>query len=131
MGKLTRHVVDVATIADGSGTGYTPAVSGFVRTIRYVKDGTTPYAAGVDVTITAEISGAAIATLTNLDATGTYQPRVATHDTVGAAALYAAGGTAVNDLIPVAQERIKIVIAAGGDTKTGRFHVYVEGAPNP
>jgi hypothetical protein len=53
-------------------------------------------------------------------------PRQATHSTAGAAALYAAAGTAVNDKIALANDRIKIVIASGGNTKTGVFHFVIE-----
>lgn len=43
----------------------------------------------------------------------------------GVAALYAAAGTAVNDGIAVAKDRIKIVVAQGGNVKSGAFHVVV------
>lgn len=128
MAFVKRHVVDITTDGSGDGTGYTSEpVTGFVQAIRYVKDGTTPYSNGVDVTVTAESSGLAIVTLTDLNATATSYPRAATSDVAGAASLYASGGVAVNDKIPVADERVKIVVASGGATKTGRFHVYVGG----
>ena len=127
MAHLTRHVVDVTTNASGDATAYTDVADGFVHSIRYVKDGTTPLDNGSDFTITAEQSGAAVLTATNVAASATYYPRAATVDTSNAAALYAAGGAAVNDRIPVAGERVKIVVAQGGDTKIGRFHVYVGG----
>lgn len=125
MGYVRREVVDITTNGSGDGTGYTDVVDGLIQAIRYVKDGSTPYDNGVDFTITTETSGQAVLTATNVAASATYQPRAATVDVTNAAALYAAGGTAVNDRLPVGAERIKIVVAQGGDTKSGRFHVYI------
>ena len=123
---LERHEVTIAVDASGDGTGYTPVVSGFVRAIRYVPDGTVPYDTGADVTVTGDVSGIPILTVTN---TGTVAlslyPRAATAGVTNTAALYAAGGTAILDLIPVSSERIKIVVAQGGTSKTGKFHVYI------
>jgi hypothetical protein len=43
------------------------------------------------------------------------------------AALYAAGGSAVNDLIRLGSgDRVKIVLAQGGNAKVGAFHIVVE-----
>jgi hypothetical protein len=42
------------------------------------------------------------------------------------AALYAAGGTAVADCIALAGDRVKIVLAQGGASKVGVFHVLVD-----
>lgn len=125
---MTRHVVDITVDASGDGTGYTPVVSGRVDTIRYVADGAAAYDNTADFTVTGEASGIAIDTITNASGSATYVPRQATTSTANAAALFAAGGTAVNDRVPIANERIKIVVAQGGNKKTGRFHVYVEGA---
>lgn len=125
MAYVQREVVDITTDAGGDGTGYTGVVTGRVLAIRYVADGTNPYANTADFTVTAEASGLSVVTVTNESGSNTYYPRAATVSTANAAALYAAGGTAVNDCIPVAQERVKIVVAQGGNTKTGRFHVYI------
>jgi len=51
--------------------------------------------------------------------------RQATHSTAGLASLYAADGAAVNDFIYVANERIKIAVENGGNSKTGTFTVIV------
>lgn len=122
MGNLRRETVTITTDGSGDATGYTGTVTGHVHSVRYVK---TDYADGVDMTITGETTGIAIVTLTNYNASGTVYPRAGTHDTTGTAALYAAGGTAVNDQIPVVNERIKIVVAQGGATKSGTFYVTV------
>lgn len=123
---LTRHVVDLSVNSSGDGTGYTDIANGHVHAIRYVPDGSTPYDTGFDATITGDVSGIPIVTVTNGGTSAlSLAPRMATVSTANAAALYAAGGVAVNDRIPVAGERIKIVIAQGGASKTGQWHVYV------
>lgn len=123
--QVDRFEVSIPTDGSGNGTGYVGPVVGTVLGIRYVADGTTPYAATVDFTITGEITGIPILTVTNETASNTYYPRAATVSVANAAALYAAGGTAVNERVPIAGERIKIVIAQGGATTTGKFYVLV------
>jgi len=121
---IQRHVVTVTTDAGGDGTGYTATpVYGLVHAVRYVKD---TYADGIDVTITGDLSGIAVLAVTNMNATATYLPRFATVDNVAAASLYAAAGEPVEDRIPVAMERIRVVVAQGGNTTTGTFHIFVE-----
>jgi hypothetical protein len=122
MSYATRHLVSLTTDGDGAATGYTPEVTGVVRSISYVK---TDFADGVDFTITSDITLQTIWTESNVNAAKTVCPKQATHTTVGVAALYAGGGSAVLADVVVANERIKIVIAAGGDTKTGAFHVVM------
>lgn len=118
-----RFIVDVTTASDGSATKYTPYLSGKICAIHYVKNDFTD---GVDFTITAEATGETLWTESNVNASKVCMPRGATHSNVGVASTYAADGTAVNDLIRVSRDRVKIVIAAGGDTKSARFHVVVE-----
>lgn len=117
-----RHVVVVTTDDEGNGTGYTPVLTGRIATIRYVKD---DYAAGVDVTVTAEATGETIWAQQDVDDSATVAPRQATHTTAGVAALYAAGGAAVLDDVVLADDRVKIVVANGGGGKSGTFHVLV------
>lgn len=126
---MVRKVsVSITTAADGSATVYTQPVSGFVRAISYVPDGSTPLDTGADITITANTSGLPILTITNLGTSAvTSHPRAATVSTANAAALYAAAGTAVNTEIPVADEAIKFVVAQGGNALKGVFYVYVDG----
>lgn len=123
MSYARREVVAVTTIADGSATAYSPVVTGKISQIRYVL---TDYAAGVDFTITAEATGETIWTESDVNASATRAPRQATHSTAGVAALYAAAGTAVNDKIALANDRVKIVIGSGGNTKVGTFHIVME-----
>lgn len=118
-----KFVVSITTASDGSATAYSPYLSGRIAAIHYIK---TDYADGVDFTITAEATGETIWTESDVNAAKVCRPRNATHSTAGVAALYAAAGTAVNDLIRVSRDRVKIVLASGGNVKTGAFHIVVE-----
>lgn len=118
---IQRLVVPVTTIADGSATAFSPVVSGRIETIRYVK---TDFDNGVDFTITAEATGETIWTQADVNASATVAPRQPTHSTAGVASLYAVG-QAVNDGVVVANDRVKIVIAQGGNVKSGTFHIVV------
>ena len=120
---IKRHTVAVTTAADGSATAYSPVLSGRLSQIRYVK---TDFDNGVDFTITAEATGETLWTESNVDASATRAPRQATHDTAGVASLYAAGGEPVEDKIVLAADRVKIVIASGGNAKSGTFHIVTE-----
>lgn len=113
----------VATDAAGDATAYSDVFTGRISQIRYVKDS---YDNGVDFTITVDGTGENVWVESNVNASATRAPRQATHDTVGAASLYAAAGEPVEDKIAVAHDRLKIVIAQGGNVKSGTFHVLVE-----
>ena len=123
MSYAERHTIAVTTAADGSATAYSPVITGKLSQIRYVK---TDFTDGVGFTITSNATGETLWTESNVNASKTVAPRQATHDTVGVAALYAASGAAVNDKIALANDRIKIVLAAGGNAKTGVFHIVIE-----
>jgi hypothetical protein len=125
MSYVERHTVTLVTDASGAAIGYTPVLNGRIHAIQYVKAGSSNYADGVDFTIIAETTGQSLWTDTNINASETVFPRFPTHDGVGAASLYAAGGEPVEDHIAIAQERVKITIADGGDTKTGTFYITV------
>lgn len=118
---VERHAVAITTNGSGAGTGYTPVVSGRVLAIVYAK---TDYADGVDMTVTAEATGQAIWAQENVNAAAVVYPRAQVHDGTGTAMTYD-GTRAVAEPVAVANDRVKIVVAAGGDTKSGTFHVIV------
>lgn len=120
---IRRFSVPVTTAADGTATAYSPYVSGYIHQVQYVK---TNFADGVDFTITADVTGETIWTELNVNAAAVKAPRQATHSTAGVAALYAAGGTAVSDRIALSRDRVKIVIAQGGNATTGAFTIVVD-----
>lgn len=117
-----RHAVSVTTAADGSATAYSPIVTGRLSQIRYVK---TDFDNGVGFTITSEATGETLWTEAAVNASATRAPRQATHSTAGVAATFD-GTRAVLEPIALAQDRVKIVIASGGNVKTGAFHIVVE-----
>lgn len=123
---MRRYKLTVTTAADGTAIAYSPKTSGEIHSIQYVKDDTTPFADGVDFTVTAESTGEGIWTEANVNASATRYPRAPTHSPAGAAALYAAGGTAVSARIGLGGDRVKVAIAQGGNAKVGAFHLLVE-----
>ena len=74
---------------------------------------------GASAVETAKINASAVT------AAKTVAPRQPTHDLIGVASLYAAAGEGVEVPVVVGNDRVKIVVASGGDTKTGTFHVIV------
>ncbi|RSU21209.1 hypothetical protein [Sphingomonas koreensis] len=118
--------ITVTTAADGTVTAFSPRFSGAVHQIEYVKDGVNGYADGVDFTITGEKTGVGLWTESNVNASAVRAPRQPTHTQAGAAALFAAGGTAVQDRIGLGNDRVKIVLAQGGNAKVGTFFIVVD-----
>ena len=125
MSYIQRYVVTVTTDEEGKGIGYTPAVTGKVSAIHYVEDFSNAYSDGVSVVVTAEATGEAILEAGVFGPRQTFAPRQPTHTTTGAPALYDSSYP-VLDSICLANDRIKIAVSNGGDTKTGVFHVVIE-----
>ncbi|MFZ5674288.1 MAG: hypothetical protein ACOZAM_15105 [Pseudomonadota bacterium] len=123
---MRRLPVTVTTAADGTVTAYSPRFTGKIVQIEYVKDGANGYANGVDFTLTGEATGIGLWTQSDVNASAVVAPRQPTHSQVGAALLYAAGGTAQTDKIALANDRVKIVLAQGGASKVGVFHIVIE-----
>jgi hypothetical protein len=113
-------MVDVTTAADGSATAYSAATKGLLHSVSYVKDATTAFTDGVDFTITVENSGEGVWTQADQNASATKYPRPANHDLVGAGVTFD-GTRPIRDMVAIANSRFKIVIAAGGNAKKGRF----------
>lgn len=126
---MKRYKVSVTTDGSGNAVGYTPRFSGEIQQIEYVKDtasaGANAYASGVDFTITGDATGVNLWTQADVNASAMVAPRMATHSQAGVASLYAAGGTAVQSRIGMANDRVKISLAQGGAAKVGVFHILV------
>lgn len=120
MSYAQRLTVAVTTASDGSATAYSNRIDyGLLSQVRYIK---TDFADGSTFTITAEATGETLWNESAVNASATRAPRQATHSTAGVASLYAGSGTAVQDKIALVNDRIKIVIASGGNVKSGTFH---------
>lgn len=117
---MRKYSVAVTTASDGTVTAYSPTVRGRLEAISYVK---TDYADTVDFTITAEDTGDGLWNQSNVTASATVRPRAATHTTAGVAATLD-GTVAALDKIAL-NTRVKIVLAQGGNAKTGTFLIYV------
>lgn len=118
---IKKETVSVTTAADGSATAYSNVVNGRILSIQYAKD---DFADGVDFTITAESTGRTLWSQENVNASAEVLPRQQVHDTSGNALTYD-GTRKVCEPIAVANERVKIVIAAGGNAKSGTFHITI------
>lgn len=121
--------VAVTTAAGGGATGYTAPVSGLVRAIAYVPSATVPLDTNADIVISGNTSGMAILTKENIGTSAVqWHPRAATCAVAdGAGLVYIAAGQPVCDLIPVAEEAVKIVVTNGDASKQGTFYVFVDG----
>lgn len=117
--------ISITTAADGSATVYSAPFVGLLHALVYLP-GASGLDTGADLTITDEATGHALVTVTNGGtSTVVIMPRGATASTANAASLYAAGGAAVNDRLPVVG-RVKIVVASGGNAKSGAIVVVWE-----
>lgn len=118
---VERHSVSVTTASDGSATVYSPVITGRVLAVIYVK-GT--FDNGADFTITAEATAEGLWTESDVNASKAVYPRVGVHDAVGVAATLD-GTRAMRDALHLANDRVKIVIAQGGNAKAGTFIIIV------
>lgn len=114
---VQRFSVDLTTDASGDATGFIDVPYGRVLGLHYVK---TDFADGVDFTITAEATGETIWTESNVNASAFRYPRAGVHGTDGVAAEHATGFP-VEEPVCLAHDRIKIVVASGGNAKSGSF----------
>ena len=125
---ITNYRLDVTTDASGAATVYSEGgVKGLVEQIRYTPDAGSPLATGSDIVLSEENTGLPIVTKANIGTSAfTLAPRQPTHlNSDGSAALYAAAGAAVLSRIALTGGRIKLVVAEGGNTLSGRFDVAV------
>ncbi len=119
--QAEKYSVALTTIADGSVTGYTPPVTGRILSVRYEKN---DFANGVDFAVTGEDSGESIWAENDVNASTIRYPRSQVHDTDGTL-LTRDGTRKVCEPIVLANERVKIVIAQGGNVKSGTVHVII------
>jgi hypothetical protein len=128
--RATRYRVDITTDGSGNATVYAPQganagnLDGRVLSLHYVKDGTTPFSNGVDLTVTSEATGEPILTVADMNASADYYPRSQTQDVTAAGNTYD-GTHAVTEPVVLANDRVKLVISSGGANKLGRIDVVI------
>jgi len=116
--------VDIVTAADGSATVYlthgeSRKPNGFLVAIKYTP-GTIETGAGL--TITGESSGIPILTKASAGTSQVfYYPRAFPN-----AAADGAAGTVATERIPIKDERIKVVVASGGNAKAGSIEAILQ-----
>ncbi len=118
-----RHTITFTTHSSaGTATAYTSGiVNGPILEIRYVK---TDLGDGATITFTGEDTGTDIFEITAMNASATHLPRSPTTDRDGTAITYDATN-AVHECVVLANERIKLVISGGDNSKTGTFYIIV------
>lgn len=109
--------VTMTTNDSGAVTGYINAMNGRILSIIYQK---TDYDDGVGIVVTNDNTGEPILTKAAMNATDSFVPGHEVNAVADATAVTNAWAYLV-----VADEKIKIVVAAGGDTKSGTFIVNV------
>lgn len=118
------YTVKPVTASDGTVTTKTAKIIGRLIAIAYIK---TDYADTVDFTITGNDTGQTLWTQVDHTASKQVHPRAATHSTVGVASKYDTTDNEPVETPPALfDEQIKVVLAQGGDTKTGEFRFLVE-----
>ena len=111
----------ITTDAGGDATDYIGPVTGRILAIHYAKD---DFAAGVDFAITAKDTGDGLWTEADVNAAKSVYPRAQVHDLVGAVRTLD-GTRAMAEPVAVANQQVKVVIAQGGNAKSGTFTVIV------
>jgi hypothetical protein len=116
MSYAERHVVALTTNASGAVTAFTPPVTGRIAAVIYTKGN---FDNGADLTITVESTTQSLWTDTDVNASETVYPLAVGNLGTGAAS------TLTEVPIFVANDRVKVVVAQGGNAKTGTITVIV------
>lgn len=119
--RLSRFSVAITTSALGAAVAYSPQCNGLIRTVEYVKPTSGGLDIATDIDIVADISGAVIWTNDDLAASQVIHPLAQAQDNTGADI------TGAYAPICLADERIKITVANGGNAASGTFIFTIEG----
>jgi len=136
MGYVTRHRIAATVTATGGGaqTFYTPeTLSGELLSVRYRRGTpsvtTSGIASGAKLVFTGEALGTPLLTITTASSSAaSYYPRAYAMDTSGVQLGYSSAGTppGIPVPIPLAQERIKVVVTSGGQASNGGTRVVLD-----
>lgn len=122
---MRRFSKAVTTDASGNADELITVTAGKINAIYYVKHGSTPYDNGVDFTLTLNALGETVWAESNVNASTIRRPRVVTHKTDGVAILDGSGNEN-REPIAIASDKVRVVIANGGNAKVGTFYVFIE-----
>jgi hypothetical protein len=110
-----RKALSLTTDGSGDASEYTGPLNGRLLGLHYVEDDTDAYAGTAELTVTKESTGEVILDGVVLSASISLYPVHGVHDQDGALI------GDVYDFYRLTDDRLLIVIASGGDTKTGQF----------
>ena len=120
MHAVSHAIVFTTHSSTGGATVYTSTdVNGRILQIQYVKDDLDD---GATITLTGAKTNVPIFAITAMNASATHQPRRAATDAAGAAITYD-GTNAVHEVVVLAGERIKCVVASGGNSHNGALAI--------
>ena len=121
----TIQNIAVTTDANGDATAYSTPIEG--RLFGFYHDGALD--AGVDFTLTGETSGVPILTIADAGAAAAWRwPRLQVHNSANGVALTLDGlHKNVDEVYLRDYERIKIVVAGGGNALTGALKIVTDG----
>ena len=119
---LHKTSVDITTDSSGDATVYLGSnIRGYLVALKYTIG---DIATTGDLTITGETSGTPILTVANATSDAYWYPRAPANKVADNSAI-----TDSAELIPIVRERIKVVVAQGGATKSGSIEAIYETDP--
>lgn len=117
-----KEIITITTAADGSATAYSNQITGRIKSV-IVAVGTLTTL--FDFTLTTETTLQTILVETAPGDAEVFHPR----SLINAAADGAVGTAVIQEGLSVVSERLKVVVANGGNAKTGTLTVIYEGLP--
>ena len=123
---LKSIYLTVPVNADGDGTvtaNTNQGLLGPILSVQYIKASSGGYANGVDFNVTLVNSGQTVWAQSDVNASVTVRPKVLNQATAGTDL------TAIYDHIYAHGEPIRIVVAQGGVSTTGKFVIFAMDAP--
>jgi hypothetical protein len=114
---LYKTTATITTDGSGDATVYLGSIiRGWIESIKYLP-GT--IATGADLTITVDSAGTPVLTKANAGTSNLFfYPRA-----LGSKVADGSDGSEPTELIPVFEDRVKVVVAQGGDTKAGSIEL--------
>jgi hypothetical protein len=122
---IQRVAVSLTTDAGGNNTSYSDNLTGRLTGVVVSIPNSGGIANTANFAITAEATAEPVVTLTNVATSAPYYPRVQVHDNVGAGKTYD-GTRKVAEPVSLANDRVKIVLTGGGNTKSVIVMLIVE-----